>query len=260
MRLGGKAAIITGGGRGLGKASAIAMAREGASVLVLSRTARELKETRGAIGHEGGKALSITADVSKPGDIERAVERALSAFGRIDVLMNNAGVIGPVKPLHKVTGREWEKVSGINLASVLMFSRAVIPHMARQGGGKIINVTSGLGVAGMSPLGAYSITKAGVIHLTRIMAGELKGDNIQVNGLDPGVMDTRMQDDVRAMGPAVLGDDVYAEFLAMKEKGHLSPPGEAARLAVFLASEDSNSITGENGTEDCYRSLGYRVP
>jgi NAD(P)-dependent dehydrogenase (short-subunit alcohol dehydrogenase family) len=255
MRLKGKTAVITGGGRGLGRASAIAMAREGAFVVILSRTGAELRETEKAIG---GNALPIKADVSKPGDIEKAVERALSASGRIDILMNNAAVIGPVKPLHVVDKAEWDEVFGINLRGVYLFSQAVIPRMMKGGAGKIINVTSGLGEMVMSPLGAYSITKGAVNHLTRIMAEELKGRNIQVNCLDPGVMDTRMQEEIRALGPEVLGRGIHKEFMDLKEQGYLDPPEKAAELAVFLASEDSDSMTGKNGTEDYYAQLGYQ--
>jgi 3-oxoacyl-[acyl-carrier protein] reductase len=255
MRLKGKTAIITGGGRGLGRASAAAMAREGASVVILSRTPAELRETQKAIG---GTALPVKADVSKPGDIGRAVKRALSAFGRIDILMNNAAIVGPVKPLHRVDKAEWDEVFGINLRGVYLFSRAVIPHMMKGRAGKIINVTSGLGEMVMPPFGAYSLTKGGVNHLTQIMAEELKEHDIQVNCLDPGVMDTRMQEEIRGLGPGVLGKETYKEFMDLKEQGYLDPPEKAAELAVFLASGESDSITGMNGTEDYYVQLGYK--
>lgn len=255
MRLEGKTAVITGGGRGLGRASAIAMAREGAFVVILSRTGAELRETKKAIG---GNAISIKADVSRPGDIGRVVERALSASSRIDILMNNAAVIGPVKPLHMVEKAEWDEVFGINLRGLYLFSQAVIPHMIKGGAGKIINVTSGLGEMVMSPFGAYSVTKGGVNHLTRIMAGELKGHNIQVNCLDPGVMDTRMQEEIRDLGPGVLGREIYREFMDLKEQGYLDPTDRAAELAVFLASGESDSITGMIGTGEQYLQFGYK--
>src|SRR4030043_89219 len=197
MKLGGKVAIVTGAGGGLGRASAIAMARDGASLVILSRTPAELRETAERIKAIGRKVLFIRADVSKPEDIEKVV----------------------------------------------------IPHMIKQRKGKIINVISGLGERVMPPFGAYSVAKAGLIHLTRFMAEELKGYDIQVNGLDPGIMDTRMQEEIRASGPEVLGLELYEQILGWKERGELKPPEKVARLAVFLASAASDSINGECGTE-----------
>jgi NAD(P)-dependent dehydrogenase (short-subunit alcohol dehydrogenase family) len=256
MKLRGKVAIITGSGRGLGRASAVAMAGEGASVVIMSRTASELRDAARAIGKN---VVRIKADVSRPADIVRVVDRALSAFGRIDILMNNAAVLGPVRPLHEVRRKEWQEAIAINLHGVFLFSRAVIPTMASLGGGKIINVTSGLGEMVMPPLGVYSVAKGGVIHMTRIMAEELKPHNIQVNGLDPGVMDTAMQEEIRALGPGVLGPEVHERFLGMKRDGRLASPEKAARLALFLASAESDMVTGANGTESTYRGLGFEA-
>jgi 3-oxoacyl-[acyl-carrier protein] reductase len=258
MKLKGKVAIITGAGRGLGRASAIEMAREGAHLVILSRTTRQIKATSRMIERVGGKALSQKADISRLKDVEEAVDKAHSHFGKIDILMNNAAVTGPVKPLYKVDGGDWNTCMDINLTGYFLFSKAVIPHMIHQNKGKIINVTSGLGAMAMPLFGGYSIAKAGVIHLTKILAAELKAHNIQVNGLDPGVMDTRMQEELRNLGPEVLGDKTYAEFSGLKERGLLKPPERVAKLAVFLASGESDSITGENGTEKHYMRLGYK--
>jgi len=234
------------------------MAGEGASIVILSRTSGEVEETARLILDKGGKAVHIVADVSRTSDRRAALEEALSVFGGVDILMNNAAIIGPVKPLHEIEGPEWEDAMGINLHAVQMFSREVVPYMAARGGGKIINVTSGLGEMVMSPLGAYSVAKGGVIHLTQIMASELRRHKIQVNGLDPGVMDTRLQADILKCGPEVLGEEVYADFRGLKERGELDPPERAAELAVFLASRATDSITGENGTEWHYSRLGFR--
>lgn len=258
MKLKGKIAIITGAGRGLGKASAMEMAMQGASLIILSRTLSELKQTADEIKALGATVISIKTDVSKSKDIEKVVSLSLSYFGRIDILMNNAAIIVPIKPLFRLEEREWQRILDINLTAVLLFSKAVIPHMMKQGGGKIINVTSGLGEMVMPLFGAYSITKAGLIHLTKIMAEELKEYNIQVNGLDPGVMDTRMQEDLRGLGPEILGEKAYRDFLAMKQMGQLKSPEKVARLALFLASEESDSINGEIGTETFYKKIGYR--
>jgi NAD(P)-dependent dehydrogenase (short-subunit alcohol dehydrogenase family) len=258
MKLDGKVAIVTGAGRGLGRASAIEMAKEGASLVIFSRTPSELRETAERIKVLGREVLSIRADVSKPGDIKNVVQQALARFGAIDLLMNNAAILGPLKPLFKIREKEWNKVLDINLKGAYLFSKAVIPHMIKQRRGKIINVISGLGEMVMPPFGAYSVAKAGLIHFTRFMAEELKDYDIQVNGLDPGIMDTRMQEEIRVAGPEVLGLELYRQVLGWKERGELKPPDKVARLAVFLASAASDSFTGKNGTETYYRKWGYR--
>ena len=258
MKLKGKVSLITGASRGLGRASAVEMAREGAHLVILSRTAPDIEATSRMVEEVGGEVLSLQGDISRSKDVEEAVDKAQSHFGKIDILMNNAAVIGPVKPLYEVDEQDWDICMDINVKGSFLFSKAVIPHMIRRKRGKIINVTSGLGVIAMPRFGGYSIAKAGVIHLTKILAEELKPHNIQVNGLDPGVMDTKMQEDLRNLGPDVLGDAIYAEFSGYKDKGILKPPERVAKLAVFLASEESDSITGENGTEKHYMQLGYK--
>lgn len=258
MSLRDKVAIITGAGRGLGRAAALAMAAEGASVVILSRTFSEIRQTAAAITEGGGRALAVKADASKPADVAAVVRKALSRFGRVDILMNNAAVVGPVRPLHEVSLREWDRTMDINLRAAVLFCRTVVPVMIKQGGGKIINVTSGLGRMAVPRFGAYSVAKAGLDHVTRILAEELMGYNIQVNGLDPGIMDTAMQDEVRGLGPRALGEEVYREFVSMKESGGLKQPRQAARLAVFLASGESDGVTGEIGTEGHFRQFGYQ--
>jgi 3-oxoacyl-[acyl-carrier protein] reductase len=258
MKLRGNVAILTGAGRGLGSASAIEMAKEGVYLVVLSRTLSEIEATSRVIEEVGGKVLPLKADIARPKDIQDVVSKAHSHFGRIDILMNNAAVIGPIRPLYAIDEGDWDSCMEINLKGYFLFSKAVIPHMINWGSGKIINVTSGLGVMTMPLFGVYSIAKAGVIHLTKILAEELRGYNIQVNGLDPGVMDTTMQEELRNLGPEVLGDETYAEFSGFKERGILKPPDRVARLAVFLASEESDSVTGENGTENHYMRFGYK--
>jgi NAD(P)-dependent dehydrogenase (short-subunit alcohol dehydrogenase family) len=260
MKLSGKVAIVTGSGRGLGRSFAISMAGEGASVVVLSRTFAEVRETARVIRKSGGRALALRADVSILEDIALVVEKAVSEFGAIDILVNNAGVVGPVGPLHMVEERQWDACVGIDLKAVFLFSRAAVPQMIRQGGGKIINLTSGLAEMVMPPFGVYSIAKGGVNGITRYMAEELRPFNIQVNGLDPGVADTPMQEGIRQYKPEVLGKEIWLMFKRMKDRGELRPPEEVARLAVFLASSESDGITGEIGTEAHYRKMGYRNP
>lgn len=258
MLLKGKVAIVTGAGRGLGKASSLEMAKEGAYLVILSRTLSELRETARAIETLGTDVVFTKADVSNHKDIEKVIDKTIERFGKIDILMNNAAIIGPVSPIFMTDQKEWDEAMNINLRGPYLFSKAVIPYMIKQGRGKIINVTSGLGEVVMPPFAAYSVTKAGLIHLTKIMAEELEYFNIQVNGLDPGAMDTKMHEGIRNLGPEILGDEIYHEFISLKDRGILRIPEKVARLVIFLASEESKSVTGENGTEKYYKRFGYK--
>ncbi len=188
----GKVVILTGACRGIGRTLAIELARGGASLVILSRIPSELSDTARAVKFAGGKVLSFKADISKVGHIKEVVDRTVSGFGRIDVLVNNAAVIGPVKPLSRIEENEWDSIFSINLKGVFLFSKAVIPHMIKQGDGRIINVISGLGDVLIPVLGAYSIAKAGVAHLTRVLAEELKAYNIRVNGYYHNVLTRRV--------------------------------------------------------------------
>jgi NAD(P)-dependent dehydrogenase (short-subunit alcohol dehydrogenase family) len=257
MLLKDKIALITGAGRGLGKATAVAMAKEGASVAVLSRTKSELDETAALVQKEGGKVLVLPADVSDEKAVRESVTKAVSDLGPINILVNCAAVMGPAAPLHEVDPDDWDRTLSINLNGVRQICQEAIPHMINAGGGKIINVTSGLAEIAMPLFGAYSVSKAGVNHMTRIMAEELGGFEIQVNGLDPGVMDTSMQEEIRDLGPEILGKALHAQFVSFKETGNLRPPEEVARLAVFLTSDHSVGITGEIGGAAEFRDFGY---
>lgn len=258
MSMKGKVAIVTGAGRGFGRAIALALACEGADLVIVSRTASELERTAQSIMAAGGTVAAVAGDVGEAADVVRAVTTAVETFGSVDILVNNAGSIGPTKPLVEVTEAEWDRTMATNLKGAYLFARAVAPHMIRQKSGKIINVTSGLGEMVLSPFGVYSVTKAALIHLTRFLAEELRVHNIQVNGLDPSVLDTRMQEEIRGFGPAVLGIEVYDSFAALKTHGRLLPPETVAPLAVFLASAQADRITGEIGTANHFRKFGYR--
>ena len=257
MDLKNKVALITGAGRGLGRATAVAMAKEGATVAVLSRTKTELEETAALVQKEGGKVLVLPADVSDEKAVRESVTKAVSDLGPINILVNCAAIVGPAAPVHEVDPDDWDRTLAVNLNGIRQICQEVIPHMIEGGGGRIVNVTSGLAEIVMPMFGAYSVSKAGVNHMTRIMAQELGGFEIQVNGLDPGVMDTGMQEEIRGLGPEVLGKALHAQFMSFKETGNLRPPEEVARLAVFLASDHSVGITGEIGGAAEYRDFGY---
>ncbi len=257
MKLKNKSILITGGGRGLGRSIAMAAAREGASVTILSRTGEELKSVEDRIHDEGGDCYSIVADVSDPHAVRHAVNRTVEHYKTIDVLVNNAAVIGPVRFMEDTDTDAWEKTLGINLNGAFFFCREVAPIMLNKGSGKIISIASGLGQMHFPRFSAYSVSKAGIIQLTRSLSSEFKDENIQVNAVDPGVMDTAMQEEIRALGPSVLGERVYQNFLAYKEQDHLRDPGEVAHLVVYLASQKSDHLTGHYGGIGDYAELGY---
>jgi len=253
-----KVAVITGAGRGLGRAIAIAMAREGAGVTIMSRSLNELHGVEAAITADGSKCLAFKGDVSREGDVGRMVTQTMTMFGRINILVNNAAVIGPARFIEDAIPEEWEKTIAINLHGAYYCINAVAPVMRSQGGGKIISVTSGLGKRPYPRFCAYGVSKAGIIQLTMSLSEEFKNLNIQVNAIDPGVMDTSMQGDVRALGPEMLGQKVYSRFMESKEQGLLKDPAIVSDLAVFLASSEAGGLTGHYGTLDEYRQLGWK--
>ena len=254
-----KAALVTGSGRGLGKAIAEAYARLGLRVAMMSLNPEELKEAAEGISRRtGAEVFHSAADVSCPEDVTRIAQETLERFGRIDVLVNNAGIIGPPRFLEDTGPDAWNRTLGVNLGGFYLCARAVLPFMIERRQGKIINIVSGLGDMPYPRFCAYAVSKAGAIQLTRSLASEMQPWNIQVNAIDPGVMDTSMQDHLRNMDPGVLGEDVYGNFVAYKKQGMLKDPRAVALLAVFLASDDSRHITGEIGTLGHYRKLGWR--
>lgn len=249
-----KVAVVTGGGRGLGRAAALEFAAAGAKVVVVSRTKDELEDVVRLVGDDNG--LAVTGDVSEETTAIRVMEAAVERFGGVDILMNNAAMVGPFLRMEEVSTADWNTALSVDLMGPFLFAREAIPLMRRRGGGAIINVTSGLGSYARSPFGLYCIAKGGLNQLTRILALELEGDGIRVNGLNPGVMDTEMQAKIRAAGPQTLGSVTWQTFKGYKERGQLKPAEESARLALFLA-DSSLSFTGEIGDADYFASLGF---
>ncbi len=254
-----KAALVTGSGRGLGKAIVEAYARLGFKVAMMSLNPEELKKASDGISRRtGAEVVRLAGDVSCPEDVTRTTQETIERFGRIDVLVNNAGIIGPPRFLEDTDLQAWNRTLGVNLGGFYLCSRAVLPSMVERRQGKIINIVSGLGEMPYPRFCAYAVSKAGAIQFTRSLASEMQPWNIQVNAIDPGVMDTSMQDHLRNLDPGVLGEDVHRNFVAYKEQGTLKDPRDVALLAVFLASDDSSHITGEIGTLGHYRQLGWR--
>ncbi|MBW1781786.1 MAG: SDR family oxidoreductase [Deltaproteobacteria bacterium] len=252
-----RVAVITGGGRGLGRAIALTMSHEGARIVIMGRTGSSLDDTAGTIIRQGGECLPVKGDVSRERDVRSMVDQALERFSRIDILVNNGAVIGPARFLEDAEPPAWKKTLAVNLTGPYLCSREVVPIMGRQGAGKIINIASGLGQMPFPRFCAYAVSKAGLIQLTRSLSEELKPLNIQVNAIDPGVMDTGMQEAVRALGSGVLGDEIHRSFVSYKEDGGLRDPEAVAPLVVFLASFRSDGLTGRYGSMADYRRLGF---
>ncbi|MFH1350895.1 MAG: SDR family oxidoreductase [Pseudomonadota bacterium] len=258
MKLEGKAAVITGAGRGLGRAMALVMSREGARIAIMSRSREELEYTAKQIKNAGQECLIFPGDVSSESDVTGMVTESREVFSKIDILVNNAAIIGPTRFTEDANFTAWKRTMDINLNGAFLCTRAVVPIMIAAGGGKILNISSGLGQMPFPRFCAYAVSKAGMIQLTRSLSEELKEMNIQVNAIDPGVMDTHMQEEIRAQGPEILGESVYRNFLEYKKKGHLKDPAVVASLAVFLVSDEADRISGYFGTLDDYTKLGWR--
>lgn len=257
MRLEGKTAIITGAGRGLGRAVAILLAREGARVTLMSRTREQLEAVSREIEGQGGKALVFRGDVAVEQAVSAMVSTTVATFESVDILVNNAAIIGPARFLNDTDVNTWDYTIDVNLNGAFYCSRSVVPIMARNGGGKIINISSGLGQMPYPRFCAYAVSKAGIIQLTRSLSAELRSLNIQVNAVDPDVMDTSMQDRIRELGPEVLGEEIYQRLTGFKQRGLLIDPFTVASVIPFIVSSDDDNLTGHNGSLDDYARLGW---
>jgi NAD(P)-dependent dehydrogenase (short-subunit alcohol dehydrogenase family) len=234
-------AVITGASRGLGRAVALRFGRAGANLGLFARTPADLQ----AVAREvDGDCRVVVGDVSEPDDVRGLMAKTRDRFGRIDVLINNAGIIGPARFLADADPDAWEKVIGVNLDGVYLCCREVLPMMTDQGGGHIVNITSGLSRMAFPRFAAYCAAKAGVEALTRCLAEEFREKGIRVNAVDPGVMDTPMQERLRNLGEP-LGPELARQFKRFKEKGELKPPEAVAdRIAALVVSTPSK-VTGE---------------
>lgn len=238
----GKIALITGGSRGIGQAIAMAFAEAGADLVVSSRNKRppELDNVAEQICSQGRKALAISAHVGKKGDVQNLVQKTLREFGRIDVLVNNAGVNPVLSTMVDLKDETFEKVMEINLKGAFLMSKAVAREMIKQGGGRIINISSISGLrARADGTGAYCVSKAGMNMMTQVMARELAQHNILVNAIAPGSIKTEFSR-VNWTDP-----DRKAQRIREIELKRFGEPEEVAGLALFLASGGSSFVTGE---------------
>lgn len=242
--LSGKVALVTAGGHGLGREYCLAMAEFGADVICNDIDPRLAEETVGAVRKLGRRGLVLPADVSKPDAVEGMVRRSLEELGAIDILFCNAGIMNPLVPLHELPVEEWDRVVEVNLTSMFLCIKAVLPGMLAMKSGSIISTASVAGIkAGKAPLSyCYGATKAGMIGFTRHAAVTYARDGVRINAIAPGLHDTR---------PIGLGltdeqaEDLKRSVSMMIPMGRFAEPKEIRGLAVFLASDASSYVTGQ---------------
>jgi 3-hydroxybutyrate dehydrogenase len=249
MLLAGKVAVITGGGRGIGRGIARRFASEGAKVVVAARTAAEIEAVAAEIRGEGGQAIALPTDVADEQQCGHLVRTAEAQYGRIDILVNNAGEYGPVKPVEEILPADWDRVIAVHLRGAYLLTRAVLPEIYARGSGVILNISS-LSAKAAFPWGApYAAAKAGLLGLTRVTAAESARKGIRVNALCPGpVTETQMSKELGNTLAARLGvsaEHQLREFLSTILQGRGQTVQEVAAAALFLCSDQASAITGQ---------------
>lgn len=247
-RLEGKVAIITGGNSGVGAATAVLFAKEGAKVVITARREAPLIEVADKIKEVGGEVLRLTSDISKVEDVKKVVAETLKAYGKIDILVNNAGVLEEgLKPIDRFTDEDLDKILGINQKGTMYCIREVSAEMAKTGYGSIVNVASIAGLMGCGGA-AYVSSKAAIVGITRHTALRFAGTNIRCNSVCPGTIVTPM---VAGMNPANMDADMFGQ---MAKHGDLKVqpcmPDDVANILLFLASDESRAITGQSIATD----------
>jgi NAD(P)-dependent dehydrogenase (short-subunit alcohol dehydrogenase family) len=239
MRLKGKTALITGGGSGIGRATAILFAREGAQVMVVGRRSTPLEETVAAIKAQGGEASWLAVDVSKSAEVQNLVEEVVKLYGKVDILFNNAATFsGLSKTIVEMSEEDWDATMAVNLRAVFLCSKYVIPHMIHGGGGTIVNCSSISGHVGQKGNSVYNAAKGGVELLTKCMALDFAGHKIRVNAVCPAWVEidyNRQQI-----------KDMYDEVLRLHPIGRPGQPEDVASAVLYLASDESSWVTGSS--------------
>src|SRR5882762_10290995 len=240
-RLAGKVALITGGGTGIGRAIALAFAREGASVAVAGRRLEKLREVIVEVQKAGGAGLAMECDVTHAREVERAVKGTVERFGRLNVLVNNAGTLH-VSTVEGISEEEWDRMMTVNLKGPFLMSRAVLSEFRKCGGGAIVNIGSVLGLVAVKDRAAYCASKGGVTMLTKAMALDHAHEKIRVNCICPSIVETELVKGV--FNETERGQEMLKARLATIPLGRLGRPEDVAEMAVFLASEESSWLTG----------------
>ena len=234
-----KVALVTGGSFGIGRATAVAFAKKGARVVIADWIEDKEEVTLKQIKDSGGEALFVQCDVSKAADVKALVDKTIVQYGRIDYAFNNAGIEGLSAPTHECTDENWEKVIAVNLKGVWLCMKNEIPQMIKQGSGAIVNCASIAGLSGFVGLPAYTVSKHGIIGLTKTAALENAKAGIRINAVCPGVIHTAMVD-------RVTGKDKEVEkaYIAMEPVGRMGTAEEVAEAVIWLCSDAASFVTG----------------
>jgi NAD(P)-dependent dehydrogenase (short-subunit alcohol dehydrogenase family) len=246
-----KVAVITGGGRGIGRAMALKFASQGATVVLAARTESEIEAVAKEIGtNSAARALAVPTDVSEEKQCENLIHEAIFQFGRVDILVNNAGEYGPVKPVEEITPAEWDRVIAVHLRGAYLLMRLVLPGMYARGAGVILNISSLSAKSAFGWGSPYAAAKAGMLGLTRVTAAEAARKGVRVNAICPGpVTETKMSKDLGQTLAERLGVSKEVQlsgFLNTILQGRGQTADEIAAAALFLCSDDASAITGQS--------------
>jgi NAD(P)-dependent dehydrogenase (short-subunit alcohol dehydrogenase family) len=237
-----KVSLVTGGATGIGRATALAFAREGARAVVADVNDREGRETVRLIRDSGGDALFVRADVSSSADWLRLTTETIQEYGRLDILFNNAGIEGKSAPTAEYSEEDFDRVLAVNLKGVWLGMRAVIAQMLSQGGGAIINTSSILGLVGFAGASAYTASKHAILGMTKVAALEYSGQGIRVNAVCPAFIKTPMLE--RGIGQLPNAQEMWAQMSGLHPVGRIGEAEEVARVVLFLASDEASFISG----------------
>jgi NAD(P)-dependent dehydrogenase (short-subunit alcohol dehydrogenase family) len=235
-RFTGRVAFVTGAASGIGRATAVAFAQEGARVAILDRTEDALRETAEAIRTNGGDVLTIACDVAQPDEVEVAVRRVVEAFGQLDVAFNNAGVENKAAPVAEIELSEWDRILDINLRGTFICMKHELAQMVRQGGGVIVNTSSGAGIRGVAGGASYAASKHAIIGLTKSAALDYAKQNIRINAVLPGNIETPMMD-------RFTGGDIQ-KAIDLEPVGRLGRPEEIANAVLWMSADLGAFVTG----------------